>query len=127
MQQNGKQTTPIGLDVGTSRIVTARPGGEGFIYSTQLNAFVDLPWSKLTAETLSKQGLPHALADSRILVYGTESARFADLLGVETRRSMSRGVLNSCDTFAMKDSRSRIASSTTTRPPEIYGPEKGTG
>ena len=97
MQQNGKQITPIGLDVGTSRIVTARPGGDGFIYSTQLNAFVDLPWSKLTAETLSKQGLPHAIADSRLLVYGTESARFADLLGVETRRSMNRGVLNSCE------------------------------
>ena len=86
--------TAIGLDVGTSRIVTARPAAEGFAYAEQLNAFVDLPWSKLTEGTLRKEGVPHAVEDSRIVVLGSESARFADLLGVETRRSMSRGILN---------------------------------
>jgi hypothetical protein len=46
--------TAIGLDVGTSRIVTARSAAEGFAYTEQLNAFVDLPWSKLTEGTLRK-------------------------------------------------------------------------
>ena len=85
---------PIGLDVGTSRVVTARPASEGYAFNEQLNAFVDLPWSNLTAGTLRKEGIPHAADGSRIIVLGSESARFADLLGIETRRSMLRGVLN---------------------------------
>ncbi len=88
------QPQPIGLDVGTSRVVTARPASEGYAFNEQLNAFVDLPWSNLTAGTLRKEGIPHAADGSRIIVLGSESARFADLLGIETRRSMLRGVLN---------------------------------
>jgi hypothetical protein len=89
-----KQVPAIGLDIGTSRVVAARQATEGYAYNEQLNAFVDLPWSNLTAATLRKEGIPHAADGSRIVVLGSESARFADLLGIETRRSMLRGVLN---------------------------------
>jgi hypothetical protein len=92
-----KTVSAIGLDVGTSRIVTAKRNGDGFQYATQLNAFVDLPPSKLTEATLRREGVPHSVHESRIVVYGSESARFADLLGVEMRRSMSRGVLNAVE------------------------------
>jgi hypothetical protein len=84
----------IGLDVGTSRIVTAKRNGDGFQFDAQLNAFVDLPPSRFTEATLRREGVPYSVEESRIVVYGSESARFADLLGVEIRRSMSRGVLN---------------------------------
>ncbi len=36
----------IGLDLGTSRIVTARQSGETFTYAAELNAFLPLPYSK---------------------------------------------------------------------------------
>jgi hypothetical protein len=85
---------PVGLDVGTSRIVTAHRVDDDFQYKTQLNAFVNLPFSKMTEKTLAKEGVPHSIHDSEIVVHGSESERFADLLGVETRRPMSRGVLN---------------------------------
>jgi hypothetical protein len=94
MQTEKKSASAVGLDVGTSRIVTARPGEKGVICSAQLNAFVDLPWSKLTAKTLLNHRVPHSIEAERIVVHGTESARFADLLGVETRRSMSKGLVN---------------------------------
>src|SRR4051812_10378456 len=86
--------SPVGLDVGTSRIVTAHRVDDQFQYQTQLNAFVNLPYSKMTENVLSKERVPHSVQGSGIVVHGNESERFADLLSVETRRPMSRGVLN---------------------------------
>ncbi len=86
--------SPVGLDVGTSRIVTAHRVDDQFQYQTQLNAFVNLPYSKMTENVLAKENVPHSVHGSGIVVHGNESERFADLLRVETRRPMSRGVLN---------------------------------
>ena len=86
--------SPVGLDVGTSRIVTAHRVDDQFQYQTQLNAFVNLPYSKMTENVLAKENVPHSVHSSGIVVHGNESERFADLLRVETRRPMSRGVLN---------------------------------
>src|SRR4051812_6301233 len=86
--------SPVGLDVGTSRIVTAHRVDDQFQFQTQLNAFVNLPYSKMTENVLAKEHVPHTVVSSGIVVHGNESERFADLLSVETRRPMSRGVLN---------------------------------
>jgi len=86
---------PIGLDVGTSRIVAARQSNDQFTYATQLNAFVAIPYSKMTEGVLRKEGVPHSIEGTEILVHGNESERFADLLKKDIRRTMSRGVLNS--------------------------------
>ena len=37
---------PLGLDVGTSRIVVARTTEKKYAYESQLNAFLTLPYSK---------------------------------------------------------------------------------
>lgn len=87
-------STPVGLDVGTSRIVAAWPGDSGFAYRSELNSFVTLPGSKFTEASLRKEGVPHTVRASEILVQGNESERFADLLGAEARRPMARGFLN---------------------------------
>jgi hypothetical protein len=84
----------VGLDVGTSRICTAQRTGEDFHYETQLNAFVTIPFSNLTAGVLKKEQVPHTITGSEIVVHGNESDRFADLLNVETRRTMDKGLLN---------------------------------
>ena len=44
-------TQPLGLDVGSSRIVAARTADKKYRYEAQLNAFITLPYSKL-AESL---------------------------------------------------------------------------
>lgn len=84
----------IGLDVGTSRIVVARQTDNEIRYDTQLNAFVTIPYSKMTENVLQKEGVPHAVDGNEILVHGNESERFADLLNKDIRRTMTRGVLN---------------------------------
>jgi len=43
---------------------------------------------------LKKEKVPHTVTGPEIVVHGNESDRFADLLNVETRRTMDRGVLN---------------------------------
>ncbi|HWB95565.1 MAG TPA: hypothetical protein VG672_02655 [Bryobacteraceae bacterium] len=88
------QTPAIGLDFGTSRIVAARPGEPAFQYESQLNAFISVPFSRMTEKVLREEGVPYVTAASELLVHGNEAARFADLLNAEIRRPMTRGFLN---------------------------------
>ncbi len=84
----------IGLDVGTSRIVLARKVGEEFVFTTQLNGFVTIPFSRITEGVFKKEGIPHTVADGQITVYGDEAEKFANIFHIETRRPMYRGALN---------------------------------
>ena len=89
MQLNGKAAnSALGLDVGTSRVCLAQQVAEQFTYQTQLNAFVAVPFSPITENVLEKENVPHTVREGEILVHGNESDRFADLLNVETRRTM---------------------------------------
>src|SRR5437588_8565988 len=96
MRHNDKNNnnSALGLDVGTSRICLAQRAGEEFQYETQLNAFVNIPFSKMTEGVLKKEKVPHTVSGAEIVVHGNESDRFADLLNVETRRTMDKGLLN---------------------------------
>lgn len=85
---------PLGLDVGTSRLVLARQNDGDFSFRSELNAFVRIPFSKMTEGILKKEGIPHQVAGGQITIHGNESERFADLLQMETRRPMTKGVLN---------------------------------
>ncbi len=89
-----EQTKAIGLDIGTSRIVSARREGDRYEFATQLNAFLPLPFSKITQGALQKENVPHQMDGSELVVYGNQSERFANMLHLETRRPMTRGVLN---------------------------------
>ncbi|MBZ2186889.1 MAG: hypothetical protein K7J46_19450 [Bryobacter sp.] len=93
-----QQTPAIGLDVGTSRIVAAVQNGDQFLFKSQLNAFVEVPWSKMTEASLKRESVPFVVSgegfEKKIIVPGNESSRFADLLQSESRRPMNRGVLN---------------------------------
>ncbi len=89
-----EQDRAIGLDIGTSRIVTARKPGERYEFATQLNAFLPLPYSKITQNALKKENVPHQVEGAEMVVYGNESERFANMFHMETRRPMTKGVLN---------------------------------
>jgi hypothetical protein len=62
-----------GLDLGTSRIVTACHAEDGYEYHQELNAFVEIPYSRITVNMLKKNGIP-------------PSRRRLDLLCVRQRR-----------------------------------------
>ncbi len=87
---------PLGLDVGTSRIVVARSidGTQQSQYESQLNAFITMPYSKLAESLLEREGVCHEVYGDELIVTGNDAQRFAEVFHVETRRPMLRGVLN---------------------------------
>ncbi len=97
-----KTSTAVGLDVGTSRVVVARNAGDSYNYESTLNAFVNIPYSKMTESVLKKESVPFSVDDSKIVVLGNESERFADLLSTDIRRPMNRGLLNAGEPDSLK-------------------------
>jgi len=87
-------TQPLGLDIGTSRIVVARNGDKECQYDSQLNAFLTLPYSKLAESLLQRENVFHEVQGSDIVVAGNEARKFAEIFHLETRRPMLNGVLN---------------------------------
>ena len=96
MNNNDTKTStgPIGLDIGTSRIVAARREERKYKFEAQLNAFITLPWSHLTEKLLRQEGVFHEVEGDEIVVAGDDAQKFAEVFHVETRRPMQRGVLN---------------------------------
>jgi hypothetical protein len=76
-----------------------------FQYQEQLNAFVGIPYAKVTEKVLQKENVPHVAAGNEIIVHGNESEKLADMLSMETRRPMDKGFLNPHE----PDSLSRVA------------------
>ncbi len=100
----------VGLDVGTSRIVTAQRAGDEFRYESQLNAFVTIPYSKITKMVLERERIPHTSTANHIIVHGNESEKFASLLNAEIRRPMTRGVLDAKEPESLRMIREIVTS-----------------
>jgi hypothetical protein len=91
-EENGASV--IGLDVGTSRIVAARQTDQGCQFQTQLNAFIRIPYLKMTEYVLQKENVPHVIDGEQIIVHGNESEALANFLQMEIRHPMDKGFLN---------------------------------
>jgi len=87
-------TQPLGLDIGTSRIVAARNGEKKYQYDSQLNAFLTIPYSKLAESLLQRENVFHEVQGPDMVMAGNDAEKFAEIFHVETRRPMSNGVLN---------------------------------
>ena len=83
-----------GLDLGTSRIVLATMNGQHVSFTPQLNAFVDIPYSKMTEQMLARENILHQVEGAHIFAYGNRSDEFAKYLNGDTRRPMQSGLLN---------------------------------
>lgn len=83
----------VGLDVGTSRIVMAG-GANGHKAHTQLNAFVGVPYSKMTEAILQQNKMVYHRNGKELFVFGSDSERFASFFNAVPRRPMQLGVLN---------------------------------
>jgi hypothetical protein len=102
---------PVGLDVGTSRIVVARSADKAHPsqYESQLNAFITMPYSKLAESLLEREGVFHEVSGGELVVTGNDAQKFAEVFHVETRRPMFRGVLNPQEPHSLAVMRSIIA------------------
>lgn len=83
----------VGLDIGTSRIVMAG-GPNGHKGLTQLNAFVGVPYSKMTEAILQQNKMVYHRNGKELFVFGNDSERFAGFYNAIPRRPMQHGVLN---------------------------------
>jgi hypothetical protein len=101
---------PLGLDVGTSRIVVARSmdRAQKSQYESELNAFITMPYSKLAESMLEREGVFHEVVGDELVVTGNDAQRFAEVFHVETRRPMLRGVLNPQEPHSLPVMRSII-------------------
>ena len=84
----------IGLDVGTSKILVARHTGRGLEASVEVNAFIPLPYSRITEKILLQNKVHYYQDNGHFYVYGNSAEKFASLFNAETRRPMSRGLIN---------------------------------
>lgn len=105
MSEENNQATEgagvLGLDVGTSRIVVA-DGAEPHHAQTQLNAFVSVPYSKMTETILQQNKMIFHRNGKDLFVYGNESERFASFFNTEPRRPMAMGVMNAQEVLGQK-------------------------
>ena len=83
-----------GLDLGTSQIVLATLNGQKVDFNPQLNAFVDIPYSKMTEQMLTRENILHQVEGAHIYAFGNRADEFAKFLNGDTRRSMQSGLLN---------------------------------
>ena len=84
----------IGLDVGTSKVVTARGDSKNSESASQLNAFLSVPFTSLAQNTLQQNGIPFYREGDELIVYGSASENFAHMFNAESRRPMAKGILN---------------------------------
>jgi hypothetical protein len=91
---DAQQNLVKGLDVGTSRIVLATLNGGDVHFTPQLNAFVDIPYSRMTEQMLARENILHEVEGAHIYVYGNRADEFAKFLEGDTRRPMQNGLLN---------------------------------
>ncbi len=90
---DSSETNALGLDIGTSRIVLAA-GPNGHRAQSQLNAFVSVPYSKMTESILQQNKMIYYRNGKELFVYGNDSERFASFFNAVPRRPMQHGVLN---------------------------------
>ncbi len=84
----------IGLDIGTSKLMTIRQAGNQLKASIEVNAFLPLPYSRITENILLQNKIHYYQSNGHFYVYGNNAEKFAGLFNSETRRPMSRGLIN---------------------------------
>jgi actin-like ATPase involved in cell morphogenesis len=92
----------VGLDLGTSSVVSARKNGKGIRAHVELNAFIELPTSRFTEQILYQNEIDIVRENGHIVVYGNGAFKFANMFNAETRRPMRHGLVNASESYAQK-------------------------
>ena len=86
--------TPVGLDVGTSKIVSSWAQNKGVETKSELNAFIPVPFSRFTQRTLDQQDVSYFQEGDELVIYGNAAEKFANMFTANARRPMADGLLN---------------------------------
>lgn len=95
----GKKTAnvtsgPVGLDIGTSHVVSAYKKGEAMRTFKQLNAFFTIPASNFTKDILAQNNIMFFEFDKKFFITGYSADGFANMFNANTRRSIDKGILS---------------------------------
>ncbi|MFB6095789.1 MAG: hypothetical protein ABEJ74_00180 [Haloferacaceae archaeon] len=90
-----------GLDVGTMNILSARQEGGETIFVQQRNSFVELEYSDMAEQMLTRSEVLHIKKDDKVYVVGDDALNFANIFNTETRRPMKHGILSSDEKSAI--------------------------
>jgi len=90
-----------GLDVGTMNILSAEQEGRETVFVQQRNSFVEIEYSDMAEQMLSRSEVLHIRKDDRVYVLGDDALNFANIFNQETRRPMSQGILSSDEQSAI--------------------------
>ncbi|MFC6874484.1 disk-shape morphogenesis protein volactin [Halobellus marinus] len=90
-----------GLDVGTMNIISSKPEGNGTKFVQQRNSFVEIEYSDMAEQMLSRSEVLHIRKDDKVYVVGDDALNFANIFNKETRRPMEQGILSSDEASAI--------------------------
>ena len=74
--------------------MSIRQSGNQLKASTEINAFLPLPYSRITENILLQNKVHYYQNNGHFFVYGNNAEKFAGLFNAETRRPMSGGLIN---------------------------------
>ena len=88
-------TKCVGLDIGTSTIISARKENEQIIIKTQRNAFLKLPGDKQTQHALKRLSVNYIKLKGDHYIVGDDAFNYAHVFpSTNLRRPMASGMLN---------------------------------
>ena len=90
-----------GLDVGTMNILSAQQEGNETVFVQQRNSFVEIEYSDMAEQMLSRSDVLHIRKDDKVYVVGDDALTFANIFNKETRRPMKHGILSSDEKSAI--------------------------
>ncbi|RLM57179.1 hypothetical protein DVK02_05170 [Halobellus sp. Atlit-31R] len=90
-----------GLDVGTMNILSARQDGNDTVFVQQRNSFVEIDYSDMAEQMLSRSDVLHIRKDNKVYIVGDDALNFANIFNEETRRPMEAGILSSDEQSAI--------------------------
>ncbi|ERG88021.1 MAG: hypothetical protein J07HX5_00162 [halophilic archaeon J07HX5] len=90
-----------GLDVGTMNILSARQDENETIFVQQRNSFVEIDYSDMADQMLSRSDVLHIRKDDEVYIVGDDALEFANIFNEETRRPMQAGILSSDEQSAI--------------------------
>ncbi|MDZ7849590.1 MAG: hypothetical protein U5K70_01815 [Halodesulfurarchaeum sp.] len=90
-----------GLDVGTMNIISSTPQNGRTKFVQQRNSFVEIEYSDMAEQMLSRSEVLHIRKDDKVYVVGDDALNFANIFNKETRRPMEHGILSSEEASAI--------------------------
>jgi len=90
-----------GLDVGTMNILSAQQEGSETVFVQQRNSFVEIEYSDMAEQMLSRSEVLHIRKDDEVYIVGDDALNFANIFNKETRRPMQHGILSSDEKSAI--------------------------